>query len=68
MNNNQPSFLALAAKTIVAHSVTYFFMGILASTFLNYAERFARPEMACWCVKVAHTASLHTNLKNGIVS
>ncbi|MCL4708102.1 hypothetical protein KJ068_23335 [bacterium] len=48
MNNNQPSFLALAAKTIVAHSVTYFFMGILASTFLNYAERFARPEMACW--------------------
>lgn len=48
MNSNQPSFLALAAKTIVAHSVTYFFMGILASTFLNYAERFARPEMACW--------------------
>lgn len=48
MNNNQPGFLALAAKTIVAHSVTYFFMGILASTFLNYAERFARPEMACW--------------------
>ncbi|RIK79736.1 hypothetical protein DCC62_04985 [candidate division KSB1 bacterium] len=48
MNNSQPSFLALAAKTIVAHSVTYFFMGILASTFLNYAERFARPEMACW--------------------
>ncbi|NUM77132.1 hypothetical protein HUU40_22470 [candidate division KSB1 bacterium] len=48
MNSNQPGFLALAAKTIVAHSVTYFFMGILASTFLNYAERFARPEMACW--------------------
>ncbi len=48
MSNNQPSFLALAAKTIVVHTITYFFMGILASTFLNYAERFARPEMACW--------------------
>lgn len=48
MSNNQPSFLALAVKTIVAHGSTYFFMGALASTFLNYAERFARPEMACW--------------------
>lgn len=48
MNNNQPGFLALAAKTIVVHTITYFFMGILASTFLDYAERFARPEMACW--------------------
>lgn len=48
MNNNQPSFLALAAKTIIVHTITYFFMGILASTFLDYAERFARPEMACW--------------------
>ncbi len=48
MSNNQPSFLALAVKTIVVHTVTYFLMGALASTFLNYAERFARPEMACW--------------------
>lgn len=48
MSNNQPGFLALAAKTIVVHTITYFFMGILASTFLDYAERFARPEMACW--------------------
>lgn len=48
MNNNQPGFLALVAKTIVVHTIIYFFMGILASTFLNYAERFARPEMACW--------------------
>lgn len=48
MNNNQPGFWALAARTIVVHTITYFFMGILASTFLNYAERFARPETACW--------------------
>lgn len=48
MSNNQPSFMTLAIKTIVVHTITYFLMGILASTFLNYAERFARPEMACW--------------------
>jgi hypothetical protein len=47
MNNNQPIFLALAVKTIVAHTITYFLMGALASIFLNYVERFARPEMAC---------------------
>lgn len=35
MNNNQPSFLGLAVKTIVVHTVTYFLMGALASTFLN---------------------------------
>lgn len=48
MSNNQPSFLALAVKAIIAHTITYYLMGILASTFLNYAERFARPEMSCW--------------------
>ncbi|MDZ7289363.1 MAG: hypothetical protein ONB44_11330 [candidate division KSB1 bacterium] len=48
MNNNKINFLGLAAKTAVVHTITYFFMGILAATFLNYAERFARPEMTCW--------------------
>lgn len=48
MNNNQIGFAGLAVKTAVAHTVTYFIMGILAATFLDYAERFARPEMACW--------------------
>lgn len=48
MSNNQPRLSTLAVKTIVVHTITYFFMGALASTFLNYAERFARPEMACW--------------------
>ena len=41
-------FLHLAMKTIVAHTITYFFMGILAATLLDYGERFTRPEMACW--------------------
>lgn len=48
MSDNQPRLSTLAVKTIVVHTVTYFIMGAFASTFLNYAERFARPEMACW--------------------
>ena len=38
----------MAVKTAMVHTITYFFMGILAATFLGYADRFARPEMACW--------------------
>jgi hypothetical protein len=48
MEQENPGFLQLAAKTIVAHTITYFLMGLLAATFLDYAARFARPEMACW--------------------
>lgn len=48
MDFRKPGFLELTLKTSVAHFVTYFLMGLLASTFLGYAERFARPEMACW--------------------
>jgi len=48
MNAAPPTFAGLAAKTIVVHTVTYFVMGILAATVLNFAERFSRPEMACW--------------------
>jgi hypothetical protein len=43
MDNSQPRFLPLAAKTIVCHTLTYMLMGILAYNFLNYAEAFARP-------------------------
>lgn len=48
MGQEQPKFVGLAAKTIVVHTTTYFLMGLLAVSFLNYAERFARPEMICW--------------------
>ena len=48
MNNQRPRFPELAVKTIVAHTLTYTFMGVLAFVFLDYAERFTRPEMACW--------------------
>lgn len=48
MDHREPGLIELAVKTSVAHFITYFLMGLLASTFLDYAARFARPEMACW--------------------
>ena len=47
-NDHQIHFLGLALKTIVAHTITYSLMGVLAMTFLNYAEQFSRPAMASW--------------------
>jgi hypothetical protein len=38
----------LAVKTMVVHTLTYSFMGVLAFVFLDYAERFAQPAMASW--------------------
>lgn len=46
MNSPHVSFPTLAAKTIVAHSVTYILMGILASWALDYRHRFAEPKTA----------------------
>jgi len=44
MEQVQPRFVPLAAKTIVSHTITYFFMGALAAHFLHYAEFMARPD------------------------
>ncbi len=43
MQDAQPRFLPLAAKTAVCHTLTYFVMGALAFHFLHYAELIARP-------------------------
>jgi hypothetical protein len=48
MEKSEPSLLSLTVRTIIVHTVTYFLMGLLASTLLGYAESFARPWMACW--------------------
>jgi hypothetical protein len=48
MNNNRPSLLELSVKTILVHTITYMLMGILASTFMNYEEKYALPWMVCW--------------------
>lgn len=37
----QITFLGLSVKTIVVHTVTYFIMGLLALTFLEYKTAFA---------------------------
>ena len=39
----QITFLGLTIKTIVVHTFTYFIMGILALTFLEYKTAFAEP-------------------------
>jgi hypothetical protein len=44
MDNPEIRFPSLAAKTIVCHSITYVFMGVLAAHFLNYADLMKRPE------------------------
>jgi hypothetical protein len=46
--DQSPTLLELSAKTVAAHTITYMFMGILASTAMNYRESFARPEVACY--------------------
>lgn len=48
VNDRQPGLLELVVKTGIVHTITYFLMGLFASFFLGYADRFARPEMACW--------------------
>lgn len=48
MATKPTTLFELTAKTIVMHTLTYFLMGILAATLLNYGERFACPEMVCW--------------------
>ncbi len=37
------TFLGLTLKTIVVHTVTYFIMGLLASSLLDYRAAFAEP-------------------------
>src|SRR6266516_4254745 len=46
--NQQPTLPGLCGRAAVVHTITYMFMGIIASAVLNYKTDFARPEMACW--------------------
>ena len=48
MQDNQVTLLGLTLKTIVAHTLTYFMIGLLAFTVFNYAEVLAEPEMRTW--------------------
>ena len=43
MQDVQPRFVPLAAKTVVCHSITYMVMGALAYHFLHYADFINNP-------------------------
>jgi len=45
MKENQITLFGLALKTIAAHTLTYFLVGLVASIVFNYAADFARPEL-----------------------
>jgi hypothetical protein len=44
MQDRQPGFLSLAAKTAVCHALTYFIMGALAYNLLHYADAANKPD------------------------
>lgn len=44
MQDLQPRFLPLAAKTVVSHTLTYMLMGVLAYHFLHYEEFINSPD------------------------
>jgi hypothetical protein len=56
MQDRQPGFLSLAAKTAVCHALTYFIMGALAFNFLHYADSInkadsgMRPTTSAWII------------------
>jgi hypothetical protein len=41
-----PTFRAVMLKTTIVHTVTYFFMGLLASSLFSYASLFAQPGLS----------------------
>jgi len=43
MQDSQPRFLSLAAKTVVCHTITYMVLGTLAYHFLHYQEWINNP-------------------------
>jgi hypothetical protein len=45
MNPIRPGFWQVAVKSIVTHTVTYFIMGLLASTLLDYTRFFAESSL-----------------------
>ncbi|HUH97782.1 MAG TPA: hypothetical protein VLZ89_10515 [Anaerolineales bacterium] len=44
----RPNLLGLSLKTIVVHTITYFFMGVLAFTLLNYTQSYSSGALACF--------------------
>ena len=45
MDQPRPSVIAVIAKTVVTHTITYFVMGLLASTFFEYGRLYAETSL-----------------------
>ena len=45
MNRSGPTLPGVILKTVVAHTITYFVMGLLASTILDYGRLFAESSL-----------------------
>jgi hypothetical protein len=48
MNEDAPKLSETVVKTMIAHTVTYFFVGVLAAVTLNYTARFSDPSVAAY--------------------
>ncbi|KAA3642943.1 MAG: hypothetical protein DWQ07_20690 [Chloroflexi bacterium] len=46
MSSREVSFFGLSVKTIVVHTLTYFLVGLIASTVFNYAELFTQTQLS----------------------
>lgn len=45
MDQSRPTVLEVTIKTIVTHTITYFIMGLLASTLFNYGRLYAETSL-----------------------
>ena len=45
MKENQITLLGLTLKTIIAHTITYFVVGLTALTLFDYAAQFAKADV-----------------------
>lgn len=48
MKENQITLFGLTLKAIVAHTITYFIVGLVAYNVFNYASDFAQADMRTW--------------------
>lgn len=46
MHQRRPTFWGITLKTIVAHTITYFAVGLMAFTVFDYTTRFADPTLS----------------------
>lgn len=46
--NRQPTVLSVTLKTAIVHTVTYFLMGLIASTLIDYSTWYAQPPLSLY--------------------